>query len=505
MQFLYGWLCFRKHVCGTSLAAVSASLENEDEEIKVHFCADTPNVRASIEDWRQTHASASSRCIIIFDDSHQAEINRDSLKNAFGVDEDEDEKVFRVDCRPGKDVVDKLNFVGCHKSDVLIILNLENYCEKWLHNRNLAQMLVASITRAEESLAFIVKHKGHKRDLENLRDDKSLSMAELGDDEKVAMEDRLEKLFQSNNLKEIRECASIAMQTQHLEWLGKILDDEDTKETVMKELFYRLLGKRKSSGFLKELAELIKNKQLGHLFTHDLIRWLRIAYQRGHLEYIEWRLKNIDFQSLEKRRSKLSLWERKKADLLYHACYHGSSAVIEHCLNQTLPRTLDLKESDIREQIFEQKYDAQTNLQTKNGTESLLSLVTKTNKDPQSAQFLLQKLTAEDHVEIHQGSLRQAFKWSIRYRNLPMVLAMLQGGPLQLKLKSVFVQVLNDSASTDNQEFVAYLKLNYERQLIESDENTTRFHKQIKDFYEELKPDVKELLDESLSNTGTEN
>ena len=429
---------FSKHICGTSIASISPRSPNEGKINR--FVAKSTEKRSSfIERWREQYP-VDKRCIIVFREPAEE-------SNHCIISEVKDEVIF---FHSPKDEFANLTFSGYEQDHVLIVLEA-SICSSLLGRlitnghaeeldfspdaKRFGQILLNAATRAKKTLRFIVLDNFARKKLKKVVFDKMLIVAP----------DYNDRMMHTRTDEEIyrKDCRTVLRVALHREdfdlleeaFKRKIFDENDKNyELTPLEKFNEYVlpgcaGREKSGKFLEKLTKLLEEYKLADKLNKansdeesgKMKEWYQSAYSRGLVQVIDWRMKHGVPQG--SRKNLKSLYSA----ILLEAVVNGSERVVKHAFTTAYQFILrgrpDLHLDELRELT-----DLKHKLGYNDEPESLLSLVAKTNKNPNVMRFLIRQLKINDDFNPESRkiakSVRQSMKWSIKYHAFEMLEAM---------------------------------------------------------------------------------
>ena len=291
------------------------------------------------------------------------------------------------------------------------------------------QLLLNASTRARKSLHFLVTTNVEKDELLKLVNnvDKHLIVASSLD---LGVENEDETLILQNlDGQHAEDIARIGVHRENIDLLYRyfnlkvnIIDSKEVITAFTELVMPGLIGREKSKDFLKELTDFLEyyeiENDLNRFEFGGIQKWYTAAYSRGLLRIIEWRMGCGVPQGIPDDMESLI------CNVLFSACYHGSAHVIKHALDKGCQFFKNDADVDMRKIMFRQSFI----VDEADEQQSLLSLVTMTNKDPQAAKILLGYLQ-RDHFNDRniEESLKQSFLWSIEYCAFEMLRSLICG------------------------------------------------------------------------------
>ena len=441
----------RKHTCGTSCSVISPDYKS-DEDVKLYFCSDgsretsQKSIKEQVTEWRKKYQTAADCAIIAFKhESFSYKFNEDQLK----CEKRQEELAFLS--RFDESLVD-LKFTGFEKPHVLVILLTDENIKQFSISE--ATSLLAATTRAQQSLSIIVMSNELKKYLE-------------GVSQKSKFEHLLLSPFDSRGGNRVTEAVSdeniadriaILVQQEDVESIKKLLSEIHKKEqpdmfkTAISKTFRQVMGKRKdANNKFHHIFDETMGWDVEKYFTvEDVIDWLETGYERGYTN-------NIDqFEHFLKRFFKLnpvppdvikSRFLDNQQNILYEACFCGSGSGIEHA-SKTLQTLIGVSNLELVELVVKRNYI----IEGGERKESLLSLVTKTNKDFKAIDHLLDiclGLKSDRWCDIEQ-SITEAFRWPIKFRSFRFIKCMLDRDEekyalfTNAQMQKIFTNALNE-------------------------------------------------------------
>ena len=375
-----------------------------------------------VAEWREKYQTGKHCAIITFKhESFPLEFNEDQLK----CDKRKGELVFQN--RFDKSLVD-LKFTGFEKPHVMVILLTDVTREKLSISE--ATSLLAATTRAQLSLSIVVmsnKLKEHLSGVANNAEDEHilLSSSDTDADNRAAKD---------VTLKNIADRFAIMVQQEDVKSIEQLLSEFHTTcqfelfKLAIRKTFQQVMGKKKDVKFSELFDEHIGWSVESYFSVDDVIDWLQTGYERGYINNI------TQFQKFLQRFFKLnpvphetiqsSILDNQQ-NILYEACFCGSGDGIKHAMG-TLTSLIGVSGSQMIALIVKRNYI----IEGGERKESLLSMVTKTNKDFEAIGHLLdicldQGQENDRWTEIEQ-SITEAFRWPIKFRSFKIIECMLK-------------------------------------------------------------------------------
>ena len=225
----------------------------------------------------------------------------------------------------------------------------------------------------------------------------------------------------------------VAVHREDIDLLYRYFEQKFNKNNVYEliKMFTKLvmpglIGREKSKEFQDQLTKFLKyyriDRDLNQFEYEGMQNWYASAYNRGLLRIIDWRMSRGEPRGLP------DMIQPLVDDILYSACYNGSEEVIEHALTNGCRFFRNGSNVDIRRMVATLIFDRRFTTEQCSEKQSLLSLVTMTNKDPQAAKILLGYLQKYNFVDMNiKESLKQSFLWSIEYCAFEMLHSLICG------------------------------------------------------------------------------